>query len=241
MFVHIARTACAAFVLIAGAARADDLADFNAAVEAAAAHNRVAIGYLHNGNVDLAALEVDRLRAAWRDLSNRFAAKRPAVFSGNDYYVVAMTDISTRLVTADMMLTSGRPEIVREALLAIRDDLYKLRKSAGIAVLADCIFDANKAAATLMENDTPELDLSKAGIGPAITEQAAAYAHILTRCNAMAGEALRNDGEFRRLIDEAESELAKVPRAVEARDASQIHRIVGSLRAIDTLLAFRFG
>ena len=87
MLVHIARAAFAAFVLIAGgAARADDLADFNAAVEAAAAHNRVAIGYLHNGNIDLAAVEVDRLRAAWRDLSNRFAAKRPAVFSGNDYY-----------------------------------------------------------------------------------------------------------------------------------------------------------
>jgi hypothetical protein len=31
-------------------------------VEAASAHNRVAIGYLRTGNADLASLEIDRLR-----------------------------------------------------------------------------------------------------------------------------------------------------------------------------------
>jgi hypothetical protein len=57
------------FTLVRGAlaalAFADDLGDFNAAVEAAAAHNRIAIGYLRTGNVDLASIELDRLRAAW--------------------------------------------------------------------------------------------------------------------------------------------------------------------------------
>jgi len=49
-----------ALSLWAGAAMAGDLADFNAAVESAAAHNRVAIGYLRTGNIDLASLEIDR-------------------------------------------------------------------------------------------------------------------------------------------------------------------------------------
>ena len=35
--------------LLAGPASAGDLADFNAAVEKAAGHNRVAIGYLRTG------------------------------------------------------------------------------------------------------------------------------------------------------------------------------------------------
>jgi len=34
---------------------ADELNDFNAAIEAAAAHNRVALGYLRTENVDLAS------------------------------------------------------------------------------------------------------------------------------------------------------------------------------------------
>jgi hypothetical protein len=45
-----------ALSLWASAALGGDLTDFNAAVESAAAHNRVAIGYLRTGNTDLASL-----------------------------------------------------------------------------------------------------------------------------------------------------------------------------------------
>jgi hypothetical protein len=95
---------------LTGAAWADDLADFNAAVEAASAHNRVAIEYLRNGNADLAAMELDRMRAAWAKVGEH---KRPAVFAGDALYTIVMTDIATRLVTADLMLNMGRPENAR--------------------------------------------------------------------------------------------------------------------------------
>ena len=100
-------------LLAASAARADDVSDFNAVVEAAEAHNRVAIGYLRTGNADLASLEIDRLRAAWGKLTERFAGKRPEPFDGNALYVVKMTDIGMRLVAADMMLNSGRGDAAR--------------------------------------------------------------------------------------------------------------------------------
>ena len=112
----------------AGAARADELSDFNAAVEAAEAHNRVAIGYLRTGNGDLASLEIDRLREAWGKVG---AVKRPAVFDST-LYVGMLTDASMRLVTADMLLNSGRLDNARQSLEALRADLYNLRKSAGI-------------------------------------------------------------------------------------------------------------
>lgn len=227
------------FAWAAVPAMADELSDFNAALEAVEAHNRVAIGYLRTGNADLASLELDRSRAAWGDLNKRFAGKRPAVFDGNKLYVTTLTDVSTRLVTADLMFNTGRLDAVRQSLEGVRNDFYELRKSAGIKVLADCIFESNKAAAAFMANDTPSLDLSKAG--PAVAAQAKAYADVLDRCDGMASDAVRKDSEFRRLIEEAKTELAKVPHAVETHDAQQLHRIVGSLRAIDNLLAFRFG
>lgn len=68
------------------AALASDLADFNAAVEAASAHNRATFSYLRTGNTDQALLEIERLRAAWDQLVERFAAKRPDVFDGNPLY-----------------------------------------------------------------------------------------------------------------------------------------------------------
>jgi hypothetical protein len=126
-------------------------------------------------------------------------------------------------------------------LEAVRGDLYALRQSAGIKVLADCILDSNRAAAAFMAYDTAEVDWSKPEIARAITEKAAAYTDVLNRCDGLASETLRKDPEFRRLIDEAKNELAKVSQTVETRDTSRLHRIVGSLRAIDNLLAFRFG
>jgi hypothetical protein len=239
MLGSYARAAMLGFVLwaAAGAARADEMSDFNAAIEAAEAHNRVAIGYLRTGNNDLASLEIDRLREAWGKLG---AVKRPALFD-TKLYVAMLTDASMRLVTADMLLNSGRPDNARQALEAIRMDLYNLRKSAGIVVLSDCISDSNKAAAAVMAYDTPDLNWSTPGIAPAIAKTAKAYTDALNRCDAMATEIVRKEPEFRRLIDDAKSELAKVSEAIEHHDAGQLRRIISSLRAIDNLLAFRFG
>src|ERR1044071_6022800 len=146
MVASYGRAALLGLLLWAGGARADELANFNAAAEAAEAHSRVAVGYLRTGNNDLAALEIDRLREAWGKLG---AVRRPVVFDSK-LYVAMLTDASMRLVTADMLFNSGRPDNARQALEAIRADLYNLRKSAGIVVLSDCINDSNKAAAALM-------------------------------------------------------------------------------------------
>ena len=241
MLPCIARAACLAILLIAGAARANDLADFNAAAEAAEAHNRVAIGYLRTGNVDLASIEIDRLRAAWRQLGERFNGKRPDMFEGNNYYVTAMTDIATRLVTADMMLNSGHGEVTQQALLAIRNDLYKLRKSAGIVVLADCVYDANNAMNALMDYNGRALDWNSADTRAGIAKDAARYGSMLERCDAMAGVAVQKAPEFRRLIDGARASLTLIPKAIATRDGDLLHRVLIELRSFDNLLAFRFG
>jgi len=147
--------------LWAGAAMAGDLADFNAAVESAAAHNRVAIGYLRTGNIDLASLEIDRLRESWGQLTQRFAGKRPDAFDGNPLYATIWTVGSAHLVGADLMLKTGRADAAAGALNALRSDLYALRKASGIVVLADCVRDANAAADALMVYDDAALDWSK--------------------------------------------------------------------------------
>ena len=121
----------------------------------------MAIGYLRTGNVDLASLEIDRLREAWGELTARFAGKRPDAFDGNPLYATLWTGVSARLVAADLMLKTGRPDAARQSLDAIRGDLYDLRKAAGIAVLADCVRDANAAMDALMVYNDRALDWTK--------------------------------------------------------------------------------
>lgn len=224
-----------------GAAWAGDLADFNAAVEAVSSHNRVAIGYLRTGNTDLASLELDRMRDAWHKLTARFAGHPPDAFAGNPLYPKLFTTVDARLVGADVMLNSGRAKVARQSLLAVRADLHKLRQTSGIVVLADCIGDSDKAAADLMIYNKRDLDWSKAQTRYAIAGKAAIYGHVLARCDAMASGAVREDPEFRRLIDGAQKSLARIPEALATRDKGLLHRVLIELRAIDNLLSFRFG
>jgi hypothetical protein len=220
---------------------AGDLADFNAAVESASAHNRVAIGYLRTGNADLASLEIDRLREAWSQLTQRFAGKRPDAFDGNPLYGTLWTAGSAGRVAADLLLKTGRPEAAVNSLNALRGDFSNMRKASGIVVLADCVRDANAAMDALMIYNDAALDWTNAETRSDIARKASTYGNVLERCDGIAGEPLRNSPVFRRPVDGAMASLAFIPKAIATRDGDLLHRVLGELRSFDNLLAFRFG
>jgi hypothetical protein len=237
------RSARAAILVLAlsGSAAADELSDFNAAIESASAHNRVAIGYLRTGNLDLATLEIDRLREAWDRVAQRFTTKRPAAFDGNPLYGPLWTTESTRFVGIDLMIKMGKPDAVANALTGLRGDLYELRKASGIVVLADCVRDANAIMDAFMVYNDRALDWSKVEVAADIAGKASAYGTTLDRCETIAGDTTRKSPEFRRLIDGAKASLAFIPQAIASRDADLLHRVLIELRSFDNLLAFRFG
>jgi hypothetical protein len=243
MLFWLARIACLTLALLGSAiaAKADDLADFNAAIESASAHNRVAIGYLRTGNEDLASLEIDRLRDAWIRLTERFSGHRPDVFANNQLYGRLFTAVSARLVGADLMLKTGRFDAARTSLDAIRGDLYELRKASGVVVLADCVRDANTAMDALMIYNDRALDWSKPDTRATIASTASSYGSILDRCDGIAGETIHKSPEFRRLVDGAKTSLSLIPNAIATQDTDLLHRVLIELRSFDNLLAFRFG
>ena len=220
-----------ATLLFSAPARADDLADFHAAVEAAMSHHRVALGYLRTGNLDLAAIEIDEVRASWGKVAT---VPRPAAFRNQERYTGTMLEIAAGLVGTTLVLNMGRADIARESLEKIRASLSALRRENGVTVLADCVLDANTAMDALFANDkTP--DWNK--IAPA----ADAYRATLQRCDAMAAPNLKSSPEFRRLIDGASASLAQFAKAIETRDSDLLHRLLIELRSFDNLLAFRYG
>jgi hypothetical protein len=231
------------FLLFLGAlflpavAGADELADFNAAVENASAHNRVAIGYLRTGNTDLASLEIDRTREAWRVVVATHG-KPPAAFKDRTRYTTVLTDVSVQLVTADLMLNSGRPANAAQALGAIRAELSNLRQSAGIELLPDCVLKANGVMDELMAYDDRTLNFAKADD---LADKAKRYSALLDRCDSLASARVRKEPEFRRLIDGAKASLTLIPKAIAEKDAGLVHRVLDELRSFDNLLAFRFG
>jgi hypothetical protein len=220
------------------AAHADDIDDFNAAVERASQHQRVALGYLRTGNADLAAHELEATREAWGAVTRN---KRPAIFTGKEIYIVTLTDVSTRLVAATIMLDAGNLEAAFRSLASVRGELSKLRRSAGLYVLTDCVLDANAAMDALMEFDKAPPDWNDPAKVADLTARAGAYRDTLKRCGPLAATATRDDPQFRRLIDGAQASLLQVTQAIAARDPDLLHRLLIELRSFDHLLAFRFG
>jgi hypothetical protein len=225
----------AAVILLALAcvapARADDLDDFNRAVEAAMSHHRVAAGYLRTGNVDLAALELEGLREAWAKVTS---LRKPAAFRDTEHYTGTMLDISTKLVGIFLVLELGAVDVARKSLDAMRTSLSELRRANGVTVLADCVLDSNTAMDALFAHDArPDWTT--------VSGSAEAYRATLHRCDAMAPPMIGNHAEFRRLIDGALASLAQFPKAIETRDGDLLHRLLIELRSFDHLLAFRYG
>ena len=212
-------------------ARADDLDDFNRAVEAAMSHRRVAAEYLRTGNIDLAVLEIEGMRGAWGKVST---LPRPAAFKDQQRYTGTILEIAAGLIGVSLVLNLGRPDVAREQLGTMRAALARLRRENGVTVLADCVLDANTSMDALFAHDEkPDWKSVSAG--------AESYHLTLQRCDGMAPGGVRNHPEFRRLIDGALASLAQVPQAVEARDRDLLHRLLIELRSFDHLLAFRYG
>ena len=244
-------TLCAVLALLISFARtpcaADELGDFNAAVEQFASHNRAAIGYLRTGNVELASVEIDRLKKAWTDVVLRFSLKPPEALKENPNYQRTLADIQKNIGDAGVLMGTGksgaglfgpgRGDLARAALQSMREQLTALRKESKITVLADCVLDANVAFAAFFTFEYTVPEFSK----PDIPNKAAAIEAIIKRCDAMADPATRANPEFRRLIDGTVNSLSFVPKLVETRDREMLQRIIGEMRAFDNLLSFRYG
>ena len=229
------RMAVLALAVLASPAQADDLSDFNTAVEAAMIHHRVAIGYLRTGNTDLAVLELEGMREAWSRVA---ALPRPAVYRANPRYTETILDVQVRVVGVFLVLDMGRLDVARASLDTIRHGLAALRRASRAEVLADCVLDANVAMDALSAHDTrhdakPDWDSVAAG--------SESYQQTLQRCDRMAPPGVRHHVEFRRLIDGARASLALMPKAIETRDADLLRRLLVELRSFDNLLAFRYG
>jgi hypothetical protein len=227
--------------LLLSPARADDLADFNAAVERAAAHNRVALGYLRTQNVELATVELDRMRNAWGDLTGRFGMTPPAPLRDNRLYAETLIDVPMRLVSASLMLDMGRIDLAQNSLQAVRQKLGDMRRGSGVEVLADCVLAYNAAMAAFVAYDDAPPDWSRTNTVPEISARADAVAKAARHCDALAGDTVRDKPEFRRLIDGTLDSLAFMPKVIEAHDNDLLHRLIGELRAFDNLLVFRYG
>jgi hypothetical protein len=118
-----------ALLLLAGAAAAGDLTDFDAALAEATAQCRVALEVLETSGPDETAAEVQRFRAAWQEIVTRFGAQRPERFADDKSFSTVLLDVDVRTVGALIIISAGRQDAARNALNGIAQTLEGMAES----------------------------------------------------------------------------------------------------------------
>jgi len=115
-----------ALVTAASPTPADELADFQAAVERAAGEYRLALRTLETRGQDETAAAVHRLRAAWQAIGERFGANRPAAFADDENFAGMFMQIDVGLVGVLLIIDLGNRDGARAALAPIGETLARL-------------------------------------------------------------------------------------------------------------------
>jgi hypothetical protein len=112
------------------AVRADDLADYAAALERAELQYRIALRTLETSGRDETAAEVRLFRQAWQDVIARLDRNRPTELERDESHAATMMQIDAQLVGIAIVVDIGSREAARAALSPIGDVLMKLRQQA---------------------------------------------------------------------------------------------------------------
>jgi hypothetical protein len=114
------------FALSFSAVRSDELADFHAAVEDAAAEYRAAQTTLETSSQADTTAAVNRFRQAWQSINDRFGANRPAAFADDADFVTTFMMVDMRLIGVLLTIELGNRDAAREGLRPIGETLAQL-------------------------------------------------------------------------------------------------------------------
>ncbi len=114
-------------LLVSAPGNADELADFQAAVERALDRYHVAMSVLETGSQEQTAAEVSRLRQAWQSIVERHGALRPAAPVGDADSGATFMQIDMRLVGVLLVIGLGNRDAARAALAPIEETLIRLQ------------------------------------------------------------------------------------------------------------------
>lgn len=232
-----------ALLLIAlpGPAAASDLRAFNDAFADAWGHYQQAVFYGRTGNVAVAALELDAFAGKWSALVARFGPAPPDAFAEDPAWAETLESIGVAAREALAHFDAGDAEAAARTLAPLREIAAALRRRNGVTVYADNIDELSAAMDVLARYRREVKDLDDVGAVARVTRQAAVVAYLFEKCETRAAESVRDDPEFRRLIDGARDSMQKLWTSLRSGDI-RLYRIgIGELRSYERILVLRFG
>ena len=235
------RLLAAALLLGAGAVQASDLSRFHDALAQAYAPYRSAVFYLRTGNAMVAGFELEQMRERWSALEARYAAAPPDAYADETDFAATLAAIGHSADTAAEAAAAGDAEAAAAALEPVRGTLAAMRRRAGVRVFSDCVDEVNAAMDALYHYRRTPLDFTDRAQVDDVKARTAVLEYAVQRCDGEAPPEVREDGEFRRLVDGMLAGRETMFRALDREDATAVVNLIRELRSFDRILFLRFG
>ena len=206
-------------------------------IDTFSAHRRIAIGYLRTDNPELGTIEIERMRDRWaKDLR-----ELPPDILKDHTLSAALAETEAIIRGSFAAVEKGDAGKTRSLLERAALPLKFWRQANGIRLFSDCIAEARAVYERLDVHRARAPNLQNSAIRKTIISTAAATEAAYKRCDAEAPTNVRDNEEFRRLLDGMLNSLRQVLNAVRRNDGGTLHRLLIEQRAFERLLEFRFG
>ena len=220
---------------------ASELGVFNEAFAEAYGHYRRAVFYGRSGNVAVAALELDDFVTKWSALATRFGDDPPDAFADDGAWRETLIAIGAIARQGLEQFDAGDAEAAAQTLAPVRGIAGDLRRRNAVTVYSDTVDELSAAMDILARYRREITDLDESEAAARVTRQASVVAYLFEKCEVRAPEAIREDPEFRRLIDGAGDSLDKLWASLRSGDV-RLYRIgIGELRSYERILFLRYG
>lgn len=236
VFLSAVMSAVLAAALPAPARAADAVTD---AMQAAYAPYRVALFRTNSKAQAESAQAIQRVRAEWRAVGERFAAAPPAPYDRDSKFAATLAEVAAVYERAQREIDEGRLDLAHETLERARDLLSDLRRRNGVVVFSDHMNAYHEAMEHLLA-EAPKLLAAPQGMME-LMARVGALGYLAQRLVGEAPAVMAADARFSGLAKGVQDAVAALRASVLAQDPAAVKAALTKLKAPYSRLFLDFG
>jgi len=222
-------------------AKASEISEFHKQVSIANNFYRESQFYLRTGNPAIAGFNLTDLQTQWDLILNTYLKTPPGLYADDINWRQSLTKISKQISLGITATDSGDLKKAALEIKPIRKLLVDLRRRNGVFIFSDCIYEANQAFAELFKYRASKPDYSKPDKIDEIRQKLANTIFWYKRCGETAPEQIKNNAQYKRLIDGALESFDLMWIAIREKNHIRLVSNLQGVASFNRLLYLQFG
>ena len=223
------------------ASKAAPVHDFHDAVADANASYREASFYLRTGNPMVAAFGLQDMNDKWSTIIKQFAKSPPGIYAADTSWETSLIEIGKHIQDGIAATDAGDLKGAQQNIAPVRKILSDLRARNGVFLFSDRVDRANAAMEAIWSFRHNPPDFSKPDEVNDLRQKTTLMTYWYERCRDTATPQVKNDPQFKRLVDKTLYSLGRMWVAIGEKNQLSVINILREMRSSDRLLYLHFG